>query len=146
MGRRSRYGSAHLMIADSWLLSSSFRDSFADLMPRAEHRSRWQPPSFRFEFTAQWPTPGRKVCRVNAHQLVNGLGGRQVVADRADPAQPLYQNGHLPVGMSLDKPLKSPELDDMEVGLIHLPGIVQVYGDPARSDQYPSPLQRQWCI
>ena len=46
-----------------------------------------------------------------------GLGRGQVVADRADAAQPLDEDRDLPVGMALDEALEAAELDDVEARL-----------------------------
>jgi hypothetical protein len=49
--------------------------------------------------------------------------GGQVMADRADAAQSLNQNGHLPERTALNKALKSPELDDVNARLYY-PGLL----------------------
>ena len=48
---------------------------------------------------------------------VHGLGRGQVVADRADAAQPLHEHRDLPVGAALDEPLEAAELDDVQARL-----------------------------
>ena len=45
---------------------------------------------------------------------VHGLGRSQVVAHRADAAEPLDEDRRLPVGAALDEPLEAAELDDVE--------------------------------
>jgi hypothetical protein len=56
---------------------------------------------------------------VDADQLVNGLGCRQMMADRANAAEPLDQNGDFPVGAALDETLESPKFDNVESGLLY---------------------------
>ena len=67
---------------------------------------------------------------VDPGQLIDGLGGRQVVAHGAYAAQALHQHGDLPVGVSLNETLKAPELNDVEIRPVHFSLIVQVDGDP----------------
>jgi hypothetical protein len=52
-----------------------------------------------------------------------------VVADRADAAEPLDEDGGLPVGAALDEALEAAEFDDMEPGLLDLPGVIEMDGD-----------------
>ena len=64
---------------------------------------------------------GRRRELLAADDAVHRLGRRQVVADRADAAQPLHQDRHLPEGPALDEALEAAELDDVQAGL-HAPG------------------------
>ena len=52
--------------------------------------------------------------------LVERLRRGQVVADRADPAQPLHHHRHFPVRPALDELLEGPELDDVQARLLHV--------------------------
>ena len=56
---------------------------------------------------------------VDTDQLVNGLGCRQMMADRANAAEPLDQNGDFPVGAALDETLESPKFNNVEPGLLY---------------------------
>ena len=72
-----------------------------------------------------------QLARPGADDDVHGLGRGQVVADRADAAEPLDEDGGLPVGAALDEALEAAELDDVETGLDDLAGVVQPDGDLA---------------
>ena len=72
-----------------------------------------------------------ELARPGADDDVHGLGRGQVVADRADAAEPLDEDRGLPVGPALDEALEAAELDDVEAGLGHLAGVVQPDGDLA---------------
>ena len=74
---------------------------------------------------------GRQPLGGGADDDVHGLGGGQVMADRADPAQPLDEDRGLPVRPSLDEPLKTAELNNVKARLSDLAFIVQVDGDLA---------------
>jgi hypothetical protein len=56
-----------------------------------------------------------------------------VVADRADAAEPLDEDGRFPIGPALDEALEAAELDDVETGLGHPAGVIQPDGDLAVS-------------
>ncbi len=73
----------------------------------------------------------RELARPGADDDVHGLGRGQVVADRADAAEPLDEDRGLPVGAALDEALEAAELDDVEAGLGHLAGVVEADGDLA---------------
>ena len=68
---------------------------------------------------------------IDADQLVGGLGGGQMMADRADAAQALHQHRQFPVGPALDEFLEAPELDDVQAGLVDAPVGVLQQGDLA---------------
>lgn len=57
---------------------------------------------------------------IDAHQLIDRLGGRKMVADRTDSAQALHHHRQLFERSAFDEPLKSPELHDVKAGLMHL--------------------------
>lgn len=56
---------------------------------------------------------------IDTHQLVDRLGGGEMVAYRADAAEALHQHRQLPVGAPLDKLLEATELDDVESRLLY---------------------------
>ena len=60
---------------------------------------------------------GRRRQLLAADDAVHRLGRGQVVADRADAAQPLHQDRHLPERAALDEALEAAELDDVQPGL-----------------------------
>jgi hypothetical protein len=66
-----------------------------------------------------------------ANHLVEGLAGGEVVADRADAAQPLHHHRHFPVRPALDELLEAPELDDVQSRLLDDARLVQQQGDLA---------------
>ncbi len=68
---------------------------------------------------------------IDAGHLVHGFRRRQMVAHRADAAQALDDEGHLPVHPALDEPLEAAELHDVEARILHLAGLVQADGDLA---------------
>jgi hypothetical protein len=74
---------------------------------------------------------GRRRQLLAADDAVHGLGGGQVVADRADAAQPLHDDRHLPVGPAEDEPLEAAELDDVQPRLRPPRALVHVDGDLA---------------
>ena len=76
---------------------------------------------------------GRRRQLVAADDEVHRLGRGQVVAHRADAAQPLHQDRHLPEGAALDEALEAAELDDVQAGLLHLALLVEQDGDLAVS-------------
>ena len=51
---------------------------------------------------------------VRPHQLIHCFGRRQVMADRANPAQPLHHHGQFPVRPALDEFLETAKLDDVQ--------------------------------
>ncbi len=61
--------------------------------------------------------------------LVARLGRGQQVADRADPADPGRDPGHLPERPPLAELLEAPELGDVEAGVAHLAGVVELDRD-----------------
>jgi hypothetical protein len=65
--------------------------------------------------------------------MVHRLGRRQVVADRADAAQPLHQHRDLPERPALDEALEAAELHDVQPGLLHLLCLVEQDRDLAVS-------------
>jgi hypothetical protein len=56
---------------------------------------------------------------LRADHQVERLGGRELVRHRADTAQALHHDRHLPVGASLDELLEPAELDDVQAHLLH---------------------------
>ena len=68
---------------------------------------------------------------IDADQLIRGLGGGQVVADRADAAQALHQHRQFPVGPALDELLEAPEFDDVQARLLDVVIGVLEQGDLA---------------
>ena len=54
-----------------------------------------------------------------------------MMADRTDAAETLDDDGNLPIHASLDEPLETPELHDMEARLFDLAGLVEPDGDLA---------------
>ncbi len=73
----------------------------------------------------------REPVGADADDDVHRLGGRQVVAHRADAAEPLDEDRRLPVGAALDEPLEAAELDDVEPRLGDLAVVVELDGDLA---------------
>ncbi len=69
------------------------------------------------------------VVGADAGNDVHRLGGRQVVAHRADAAEPLDEDRRLPVGAALDEPLETAELDDVEPRAGDLALVVELDGD-----------------
>ena len=69
-------------------------------------------------------------CQVfAAHDPVHRLGRAQMMADRANPAQPLHSNGHFPVGPSLNESLKAAKLHYMHSCLVDLALVIKPDGD-----------------
>ena len=69
----------------------------------------------------------------HAHEGINGLAGRQMVAHGADAAEALHQHRHLPVRTPLNELLKPAELDDVQPHLMHAAVLVEENGDFAVS-------------
>jgi HAMP domain-containing protein len=72
---------------------------------------------------------GRKLRR--ADHLVERLAGREVVAHRADAAQPLHHHRHFPVRPALDELLERAELDDVQARLLDVVVLVHQQRDLA---------------
>ena len=68
---------------------------------------------------------------IDAHQLVDSLGRRQMMADRANPAKPLYQHRQFPIGPPLDKAFETAKLDDVQPRLPNMVILVQQQCDLA---------------
>ena len=68
---------------------------------------------------------------LHANQLVHRLGCRQLMADRANPAQALHQERHFPVWTALNEFLEAAKLDDMEACLMDMIFIIQQQRDLA---------------
>ena len=62
---------------------------------------------------------------VHPDQHIGRLGGGEVVAHRADAAQPLHDDRQLPVGTALDELLEAPELHDVQACLVDVVVVVQ---------------------
>ena len=71
----------------------------------------------------------REMARPDDH--VERLGGRKVMADRTDAAQPLHHHRHFPVGSALDELLEAAELDDVQPDLVHMVVLVEQQRDLA---------------
>jgi len=71
---------------------------------------------------------GGEPLGADAHDHVRGLGRGEVMADRADPAEPLHEDGHLPVRPPLGETFETAELDDVKPGLGDLPAVVEMDG------------------
>ena len=65
---------------------------------------------------------------LRADDDVERLGGGQMVRYRADAAQALHHDRHLPVRPALDELLEAAELDDMQAHLMHLVLLVEQDG------------------
>ena len=61
---------------------------------------------------------GGRSQRAVAGDEVHRLGGGEVVADRADAAQALHRDRHLPIRPAFDEDLEATKLDDMEADLM----------------------------
>ncbi len=66
---------------------------------------------------------------LTARICVARLGRGQEVADRADPADAGGDPGHLVERAALAEPLEAAELGDVELGVGHLSGVVEIDGD-----------------
>jgi hypothetical protein len=74
---------------------------------------------------------GRGRDLVHACHDIHRLGGAQMMADRADAAESLDNDGNFPVQPSLDEALEAPELHDMKPRLFDLAGLVETNRDLA---------------
>ena len=63
---------------------------------------------------------GRGREPLHADQLIHRLGRRQLMTDRANPAQPLDDEWHFPVGTPLNEFFKTAKLDDVETCLMNM--------------------------
>ncbi len=63
--------------------------------------------------------------RAIAGDQVHRLGRGEMVADRADAAQALHDDGHFPIGPTLDERFKAAELDDVQARLMDLVVVVE---------------------
>ena len=68
---------------------------------------------------------GRRRQPSGADDDVERLGGGQMMRHRADAAQALHHDRHLPVGPALDEFLEAAELDDVQAHLVHLVLLVE---------------------
>ena len=66
---------------------------------------------------------------VDGHDGVARLGRGQQMADRADAADARGDAGHLAVGPALAELLEAAELDDVELGVGHVAGVVHENAD-----------------
>ena len=96
-----------------------------------------QPPQL-FRRRRQRPETGDQVHR---------LGGREMMADRTDAAQPLHHDRNLPIGTALDEGFEAAKFDDMQADLMDFIVVVEqdrdlamtfdarhrFYGDTAQS-------------
>ena len=64
------------------------------------------------------------------HNQVHRLGSGKMVADRADPAETLDNDGYLPVRPAKDEPLKTTKLDDVQTRLRDLVALVHPPNEP----------------
>jgi hypothetical protein len=65
---------------------------------------------------------------VGTDHLVHCLGRGEMVADRANAAQPLDDNRDFPVHPAADEAFKAAELNDVETRFIDFAGLVQANG------------------
>ena len=63
---------------------------------------------------------------IDADDLIHRLGGRQMVTDRTNAAQPLHDDRHFPQQPPPDETFKAAKLDDMQPRLIDLIVLVKV--------------------
>ena len=56
----------------------------------------------------------RRRQMLGANETIDSLAGRQVMADRADAAQALHDNRHVPVRAALNELFETAELDDVQ--------------------------------
>src|SRR3954471_21194262 len=68
---------------------------------------------------------------LHPYYRVERLGRTQVMADRANTAEPLHHHRYLPVRASLHEALEAPKLHDVKTYLLHAPLIVEQDGDLA---------------
>ncbi len=68
---------------------------------------------------------GRRRQLLAADDAIGRLRRGQVVAHRADAAQPLHEDRHLPEGPPLNEPLETSKLHDVEAGLDDLVRLVE---------------------
>jgi hypothetical protein len=71
----------------------------------------------------------REPLGADARDDVHRLGGSQVMAHRADAAEPLDEDRSFPVGAALDEPLEAAELDDVEARADDLAIVVELDSD-----------------
>ena len=76
---------------------------------------------------------------VDADDLVHRLGAGQMVADRADAAQPLHDHRHFPQKPPADEALEAAELDDMQPRLVHLVVARRGEWSPCHGPRHGSP-------
>jgi hypothetical protein len=74
------------------------------------------------------PGGGQSLTGSGPNQHIEGFSGGQVMADGANPAQPLNQHGGFPIRPALDETFKAPELDNVKPGSSNLILIIQVNG------------------
>ena len=55
---------------------------------------------------------------LHPNQLIHRLGRRQMMADRANTAQPLHDYRHFPIGPTLDEFLKATKFDNVQARLM----------------------------
>lgn len=84
-----------------------------------------------------------------ANNLVERLGGSQVMRDRADAAQPLHHHRNFPIGPALDKFFESAEFDYMQTRLLNHIILIEQQSDLAmalyareRVNRYPAEVAR----
>ena len=127
MPRRASSGSAAIR-------PKMFRPAGSLSMPRSRSGPlRWKNDScVRLDDLAQVHQPAELVGgRRNGHgeDLVAGLGRGQQVADRADPADPGRDPGHLPERPPLAELLETAKLGHVEPGVGHLASVVELDRD-----------------
>jgi len=71
----------------------------------------------------------RRRRNVNGHDGIPGLGGGQQMADRTNAADACRDAGHFCVRAALAKLLEAAELDDVELGVRDIAGVVQKDAD-----------------
>jgi hypothetical protein len=83
--------------------------------------------------SAQFGCCRREVFGIEAHDLVDGFGSGQVVADRTNATKSLYQHGCFPIGMPLNEAFETPELNDVEKTVFDAAVFVHMNRYPAMS-------------
>ena len=71
---------------------------------------------------------GRGRHLVHARDDIHRLGGAQMMADRADAAETLDDDGDFPIHPALDEALAPPELDDVKARLFDFAGFIEPDG------------------
>ena len=73
----------------------------------------------------------RRYGRLDAEDLVQGLGRRHVVGRGADAADIGHDPGHLLYGPADAEPLEAAQLRHLEIGVLNIPLVIEEYVDLA---------------